>query len=81
MINLCFFAKLREQLQCAQLQWQITSPITVQALKQQLVAQGGKWSVLNEGDVLCAINHEISSADAIINDNDEVAFFPPVTGG
>ena len=28
-----------------------------------------------------AINHEYSSLDAELRDGDEVAFFPPVTGG
>ena len=31
--------------------------------------------------ILVAINQEMSEADAAIRDSDEIAFFPPVTGG
>jgi molybdopterin converting factor small subunit len=30
---------------------------------------------------LCAVNQEMAAADTIVNEDDEVAFFPPVTGG
>lgn len=44
------------------------------------------WKVVNQGrpvpeNVLCAINMEYVSHDAPVKDGDEVAFFPPVTGG
>lgn len=32
-------------------------------------------------DILCAVNHEYGSAEQVLADRDEVAFFPPVTGG
>ncbi|HIP95361.1 MAG TPA: molybdopterin converting factor subunit 1 [Leucothrix sp.] len=32
-------------------------------------------------ELLVAINQEYTSADALVKDGDEVAFFPPVTGG
>jgi molybdopterin synthase sulfur carrier subunit len=31
--------------------------------------------------VLVAINQQMNDADVPINGNDEIAFFPPVTGG
>lgn len=33
------------------------------------------------GNVLCAVNMEYVDRDAAVRDGDEVAFFPPVTGG
>lgn len=33
------------------------------------------------GNVLCAVNMEYVDPDAPVRDGDEVAFFPPVTGG
>lgn len=32
-------------------------------------------------NTLCAINMEYVSLDSVVTDGDEVAFFPPVTGG
>ena len=31
--------------------------------------------------VLCAINYDYAEPDQLLNDGDEIAFFPPVTGG
>lgn len=31
--------------------------------------------------VLCAVNQEYARPDSSVRDGDEVAFFPPVTGG
>jgi molybdopterin synthase sulfur carrier subunit len=44
------------------------------------------WRAVNEGHplpegVLCAVNMEYAGPDAAVGDGDEVAFFPPVTGG
>ncbi len=33
------------------------------------------------GNALVAINREYSDFDAVVKEGDEVAFFPPVTGG
>lgn len=44
------------------------------------------WKAVYEGrplpeNVLCAVNMEYAQADTPVRDGDEVAFFPPVTGG
>lgn len=44
------------------------------------------WKVLNEGkplpsQVLCAVNQQHAGPDTPVAEGDEVAFFPPVTGG
>ena len=31
--------------------------------------------------VRCAVNQDFATPDAVVGANDEVAFFPPVTGG
>jgi sulfur-carrier protein len=35
----------------------------------------------NRKSVRCAVNHEFADLATVLRDGDEVAFFPPVTGG
>jgi len=56
---------------------------TVQDLIIYLKTLSDKHSqVLNDTTIIrCAVNMEVVNLDHNINDNDEVAFFPPMTGG
>ena len=81
MINVQFFASLRERLGCANINMEYAGEQSVTALKLQLLARGEQWRALSEHDVLCALNQSICQGDAMVNDGDELAFFPPVTGG
>ncbi len=82
MVKILFFAKLKEELDCASMQLDINDNLTVEQLKQRLVQQQPNWqSALLRAKTLCAINQTMASANSIVSDGDEVAFFPPVTGG
>ena len=83
MITVLFFAKYREQLGVSCMNVQITSALTVSDLKQQLISDGGAdWAtVLLAENTLCAVNQTLAKADDLVTDGDEVAFYPPVTGG
>ncbi|BDM62616.1 molybdopterin synthase sulfur carrier subunit [Shewanella sp. NFH-SH190041] len=83
MINVLFFAQVRELLGTAKLDVAINDNLTTtEALRAQLAAQDEKWArVMASDKLLVAVNQTISSWDAAIKDGDEVAFFPPVTGG
>ncbi len=44
------------------------------------------WKAVSEGkpipdQILCAVNMDYATPDTEVKDGDEVAFFPPVTGG
>ena len=56
---------------------------TVAALRAHLMARGGAWqSALGEKRALrVAVNQDMAQADTPVKAGDEVAFFPPVTGG
>lgn len=82
MIKVLFFAQLREQLDCSELQLDINSPISLQNLRLHLAEQNSKWQDCFASDkLLTAVNQELVDSQTMINDGDEVAFFPPVTGG
>ena len=81
MINIRFFAILRERLGVDSLAYEYSDEKTVDDIKQNIIARGEPWTLLAEQDVLIALNQTLTSASARVNDGDEIAFFPPVTGG
>jgi molybdopterin synthase sulfur carrier subunit len=83
-LSLVYLARLREALGAAS--ERIDAPpgvTTVGALRSWLAARGGAWAAeLAPGRaVRIAVNHEIADADTPVRPGDEVALFPPVTGG
>ena len=81
-IRVLFFAKIREQLGQDQLLVAAHEVATVEALRQHLTAQGEPWaSALAPQQLLVGVNHTIVPLSTAIKAGDEVAFFPPVTGG
>ena len=73
-IQVKFFASLREQLNLAETE---VSDATSVAEVWQKATSG---AALPER-VLVAINLDYATLDSTVSDGDEVAFFPPVTGG
>jgi molybdopterin synthase sulfur carrier subunit len=83
-ITLVFFARLREDLGTAGESLELPAGVTtVAALRAHLVQRGGAWaSALAPGRaVRVAVNHDMADAATPVKAGDEVAFFPPVTGG
>jgi molybdopterin synthase sulfur carrier subunit len=52
-------------------------------LRELLASRGGVWSEVFAEDrpVLAAVNQEMATAEQVLQLDDEVGFFPPVTGG
>ena len=82
-INLRFFASVRELVGTGQEVLEVAAPLTVGEVRTLLIARGGNWEyALAQGRALrMAHNQVMCEADTVIGDGDEVAFFPPVTGG
>lgn len=84
MIKLLYFARLREALGTSSESVQTPDGVSnVKALMAWLASRGGEWQMQFDGcrQIRAAINQELVSDDAPIKAGDEVAFFPPVTGG
>jgi molybdopterin synthase sulfur carrier subunit len=84
MVRILYFAKLREDLGKSAEELDLPSDVaTVSALRAHLMARGGAWAAsLAQGRALrVAVNHDMADAATPIKAGDEVAFFPPVTGG
>ncbi|MCH1925956.1 MULTISPECIES: molybdopterin synthase sulfur carrier subunit [Shewanella] len=82
MINVLFFAQVRELLGTASIQVAADNIATAAELRAHLAGQNDKWAqVLDSDKLLVAINQTMSQWQAAVSDGDEVAFFPPVTGG
>ncbi|OEE63878.1 molybdopterin synthase sulfur carrier subunit [Enterovibrio norvegicus] len=81
MIRVLFFAQVKELVGMGSLELEGTFS-TAEEIRSHLVTQGDKWSLaLESGKLLVAINQTISPLTTAVSDGDEVAFFPPVTGG
>ena len=83
-LKLKFFAGIREQLGCDGETLDAPAGVaTVAALRQFLMARGETWQQsLSEMRVLrVAVNQDMARPETPLRDGDEVAFFPPVTGG
>ena len=77
-----FFARLREELGTEQLTLPADKDQTAGDLLAALASRGGPWAQLQGSQpVMFAINQAMARPATPGRAGDEVAFFPPVTGG
>jgi molybdopterin synthase sulfur carrier subunit len=84
MVTILYFARLREALGTGSEQLALPQSVAdLSALRETLVSRGGPWAqeLAPSRNVRMAVNQDIASADTPVRDGDEIAFFPPVTGG
>lgn len=75
-VNVRFFASLRERMGLDDSKLDVDGPLSVAEV----------WSRVSDGqplpaNTLAAVNLDYVDMDSEVRDGDEVAFFPPVTGG
>lgn len=84
MLRVLFFARIREELGCAALDWPWPgTELDLDTLQEQLCREHGQqWrDVLSRDNLIRAVNQAVANENCSLRDGDEVAFFPPVTGG
>ncbi len=81
-VQVLFFAALRENSGLACHQLPLSQPVTVLQLIDQLATMSPRIAhALHDSPCLCAINQQLVPLDSWVQPGDEVALFPPVTGG
>ena len=87
-ITIKLFAALREALGESEFELDLTdssvvgAQVDVAAIKSLLSERGAAWKeALNQPNLVHALNHKVVFTDAVVSDGDELAFFPPMTGG
>lgn len=75
-IKVRYFASLKESVGLSETELELAAPLSARDIWRQL----NPGLALNE-NLLAAVNMEYVTLDAEVKDGDELAFFPPVTGG
>lgn len=84
MITLLYFARLRETFGLSSEQAELPAHVKdVHSLTEWLRQRGGVWQeeLAPARPVRVAINQDMANSETAVHDGDEIAFFPPVTGG
>lgn len=84
MLRVLFFASLREQLDTDRMEMELPEGVSsVEGLAVHLAgARGDDWRMLlDDEQVLVAVDQTIVDRRHSLQGDEEVAFFPPVTGG
>lgn len=82
MIKVLFFAKLSEQLGLRELLVDVHDAKDTDQLFAYLTVYKSEWNtILTSQPWLKAVNQAMVNDNLALDDGDEVAYFPPVTGG
>lgn len=79
--TLKFFARLREETGVSELQVPVNDVPNVSALTDYLIQLNPHWQAFLNAQLLTAVNMTMVNASTDLKAGDEVALFPPVTGG
>jgi molybdopterin synthase sulfur carrier subunit len=83
-VKLLYFAWVRQMVGRSEEDYALPAKVTtVRALAAHLASRGEGYAqaFANPARLRAAVNQEHAGFDSPVRDEDEVAFFPPVTGG
>jgi sulfur-carrier protein len=84
MVTILYFARLREALETESEELALPAEVRdLEGLRALLIGRGGAWEqeLAPSKPVRAAVNQAMVHGNVAVTDGDEVAFFPPVTGG
>jgi molybdopterin converting factor subunit 1 len=79
-VSVLCFARLRELVGRSEWTCELASPATIADVWQALAAAFPPAAVMSRS-ISCARNAEFATMTAVVEDGDEIAFLPPVSGG
>tara|TARA_X000000950_G_scaffold288829_1_gene407752 strand:+ start:51197 stop:51445 length:249 start_codon:yes stop_codon:yes gene_type:complete len=82
-VKIFYFASLRQIVGTSEENFKIDRSYTVKDLIQLLRKRDENFKIAFKdlSKIKCAVNRQYVSLEKLITDEDEISFFPPVTGG
>ncbi|MGB7501428.1 MAG: molybdopterin converting factor subunit 1 [Azonexus sp.] len=80
-VKVLYFASLKEALGMGSETLELPPGVNTVGGLRDWLASHGRDKLASARNLRCAVNQDIAGPDAAIRDGDEIAFFPPVTGG
>ncbi|MEX0619702.1 MAG: molybdopterin converting factor subunit 1 [Pseudohongiellaceae bacterium] len=83
MLSINYFASVREQAGRAHDQLDMPASVTsiAELIKYLVATDPSRMTMLEDNSVLVAVNQTVVNTDYTLRGDEEVAFFPPMTGG
>ena len=80
-VQILYFAGLRESLGVASESLALPESVRTLGELRDWLVQSGRTALGHTRNLRAAVNQDMAGMEATVKDGDEIAFFPPVTGG
>jgi len=80
-VKILYFAGLKETLGLAGETVVLPAGVASVGALRDWLAANGRAALITTKNLRCAVNQNIARLDTPVGEGDEIAFFPPVTGG
>ena len=80
-VQVRYFASLKEALGIGNETLELPAGVNTVGGLRDWLASNGRDKLASARNLRCAVNQDMAGPDAAVRDGDEIAFFPPVTGG
>ncbi|MFH1774190.1 MAG: molybdopterin converting factor subunit 1 [Methanobacteriota archaeon] len=82
MVTVKFFASFREKIGKSEIKLSTKGETTLENVIEVLDKKiPGLKKMIEEGNAVVALNDEVAAENAVVKESDEIAIFPPVSGG